>query len=760
MANLGFTVDSSQVLTADANFRKLIATSDVAQKAAERLNVANSNLGGGYVKLQQQAQATHAVLERIDRQTGVTGGVKRAAADITAYGQEMDRLRAKFNPMFAAQQRFEQVTEEINQAQRVGAITAEEAAAALMRQKAAYEAVTVSIRNNTVASRANSVARGGGASAANATNLMFQGQDIAMMTLMGQAPGMLALQQGLQVGGIFSQMGSARAVAQGLGSAVAMMLNPLNLATIAFVGLGAAGVQALMGMMNSTEDATSALDRHETMLKRLLVGYDDLHNAANEALEGALRLPAGVIASDLQTNLEAQEQALQEIGRQADDLRAKFTEAAGIGRAQGIDPGIVSQIDALSKLKLSAASTKDELDAAAVAAKQLFNTTDDPVVKEWANDFYQLTLRLRETNAQIASTDSLLRSLPKEVQIRIALSSEFNNALEGMQSLFIDPRSQFDVMREQLENQAAQATATAKSYGEVVGIGDEYQRVLSSINAAEAKANVKGGSGGAGGHSVDRWSSAIENFQRQIDQQRLETDLIGKSTYEVERQRAAFDLLGQAKQANIQITAPLIDQINQMSSEYAGLAVEMEQQQRIAQTAVGINNTLASGFANMFGGILSGSKSAKDAIADLLGSLGQLLLNQAFMTLFSGGTSGGIGGVLAGLFSFDGGGYTGSGARTGGVDGKGGFPAILHPNETVVDHTRRGAATAVSPAANQNSVSRVHVTVGVDIDDSGNILPFVKSVSQSTAGQVTAAAIGEYDKGMPVRVNDVLERNG
>jgi len=37
---------------------------------------------------------------------------------------------------------------------------------------------------------------------------------------------------------------------------------------------------------------------------------------------------------------------------------------------------------------------------------------------------------------------------------------------------------------------------------------------------------------------------------------------------------------------------------------------------------------------------------------------------------------------------FDGGGYTGMGARSGGVDGKGGFPAILHPNETVIDHSK------------------------------------------------------------------------
>ncbi|MAH32277.1 MAG: hypothetical protein CMG78_09605 [Marinobacter sp.] len=38
--------------------------------------------------------------------------------------------------------------------------------------------------------------------------------------------------------------------------------------------------------------------------------------------------------------------------------------------------------------------------------------------------------------------------------------------------------------------------------------------------------------------------------------------------------------------------------------------------------------------------------------------------------------------------SADGGGYTGNAPRTGGMDGKGGFLAMLHPRETVVDHTR------------------------------------------------------------------------
>ena len=38
--------------------------------------------------------------------------------------------------------------------------------------------------------------------------------------------------------------------------------------------------------------------------------------------------------------------------------------------------------------------------------------------------------------------------------------------------------------------------------------------------------------------------------------------------------------------------------------------------------------------------------------------------------------------------TFAGGGYTGMGARAGGLDGKGGFLAMMHPRETVIDHTK------------------------------------------------------------------------
>lgn len=40
------------------------------------------------------------------------------------------------------------------------------------------------------------------------------------------------------------------------------------------------------------------------------------------------------------------------------------------------------------------------------------------------------------------------------------------------------------------------------------------------------------------------------------------------------------------------------------------------------------------------------------------------------------------------MIGFEGGGFTGYGARSGGMDGRGGFLAMLHPNETVIDHTQ------------------------------------------------------------------------
>ena len=102
-------------------------------------------------------------------------------------------------------------------------------------------------------------------------------------------------------------------------------------------------------------------------------------------------------------------------------------------------------------------------------------------------------------------------------------------------------------------------------------------------------------------------------------------------------------------------------------------------------------NATAEAGGSIFGSwleraITDGGKLS-DVINGLIRDLALLALRKAVIEPAVGAFTNFLGGAIG---SFDGGGYTGRGARSGGVDGKGGFPAILHPNETVIDHTRGG----------------------------------------------------------------------
>lgn len=97
-----------------------------------------------------------------------------------------------------------------------------------------------------------------------------------------------------------------------------------------------------------------------------------------------------------------------------------------------------------------------------------------------------------------------------------------------------------------------------------------------------------------------------------------------------------------------------------------------------------------------------------------------------------GGVGDGVGAWLASLFSFDGGGSTGPGARAGGVDGKGGFLAVMHPNETVIDHTKGQSAAAGGDGG-------VHIYQTFNIDSRSDMASIMAAVRQG--GEMTKAEI-------------------
>ena len=137
--------------------------------------------------------------------------------------------------------------------------------------------------------------------------------------------------------------------------------------------------------------------------------------------------------------------------------------------------------------------------------------------------------------------------------------------------------------------------------------------------------------------------------------------------------------------------------------------------------------------------LVMGAKTAKEAFRDMATSIVRDLVRIAIQQTITNRIAGYLfpqstvrQATPATEGSFAGGGYTGRGARAGGVDGKGGFPAILHPNETVIDHSAgQGMATGVNVTFN--------ISTGVAQTVRAEILTLLPQITEATKNAVVDA---------------------
>ena len=137
---------------------------------------------------------------------------------------------------------------------------------------------------------------------------------------------------------------------------------------------------------------------------------------------------------------------------------------------------------------------------------------------------------------------------------------------------------------------------------------------------------------------------------------------------------------------------------------------------------ISLSESIGQSFENAFMSAVDGTSSFKDAFKSMTRQIISELYRvfvvkriTGFITnAFLGATVGPMQGPNLPGVRFEGGGYTGSGARAGGLDGKGGFMAMLHPNETVIDHTK-GQGAGVTVVQNINISTGVQQTVRTEI---------------------------------------------
>ena len=123
--------------------------------------------------------------------------------------------------------------------------------------------------------------------------------------------------------------------------------------------------------------------------------------------------------------------------------------------------------------------------------------------------------------------------------------------------------------------------------------------------------------------------------------------------------------------------------------------------------------------------IVNGLKNGKFAFEDFASFVVEQLLRIAIQQMIIAPMAKAMFGSIP---TFDGGGYTGMGSRAGGVDGKGGFPAVLHPNETVVDHTK-----------GQGMNSGANITFNIQANDASGFDELLNSRKQMITAMINNA---------------------
>lgn len=167
-------------------------------------------------------------------------------------------------------------------------------------------------------------------------------------------------------------------------------------------------------------------------------------------------------------------------------------------------------------------------------------------------------------------------------------------------------------------------------------------------------------------------------------------------------------------------------------------------------------NSFTTGFTNAITGAEKFSDAirnmAKNVIDDLIRMAVQYYITQQIFGAIVGAFSPapkGMDGTTAGprtgpqVPDFNGGGFTGYGARAGGVDGRGGFPAILHPNESVIDHTKGGGG-GITIVQNINVTTGVQQTVRAEI---ANLMPQISNAAKSAVADARMRG-GGFSKAM------------
>lgn len=458
---------------------------------------------------------------------------------------------------------------------------------------------------------------------------------------------------------------------------------------------------------------------------------------------------AGALTTEQQRSLSTLQSMLADQTR-SNDLRAAEARY-GKDSAQALAVQHQHERDILDAKLDSLAATLDGVDGVndiVTATRQALAAQQgaEAGARRWA-------AAMAEVRGTLNGIAGVLASLGGGYMDRVSMTAQRNILAAGgsaadARRAGIHAREDEELRARQTQLRGQLGSAVGGFMGRALELERDQRRAMeaeleAAYTAAETRASGGGGGGRGSGGGGGGTSSVVAEAEKRADaingvvkSLQDEIDMIGASEIarrtHAELQRAGVN----AYSAEGQQISDMVEQL--MRAE--------EQQRRLVDATQNGQRALES----LFGSVIDGSKSGKEAVLDLIaqitrvqamnaifqlpgmGGLGRTL--GSWLTPSYGGFGGGdaLSGALAGaglsVPSFEGGGWTGDAPRSGGLDGRGGYLAMVHPREKIRDTTKGGDG--------QGQGGGQSLSVGISFDDVGGI----RAVVRNEAGAVLAAA--------------------
>ncbi|WP_189526028.1 phage tail length tape measure family protein [Mesorhizobium sp. M7A.F.Ca.ET.027.03.2.1] len=542
-----------------------------AHEDAKRSGAAlTSQLSSGFnettVTIQRSVAAVTAMQARINDMVGIgSRGTKEWTGALAQQGQILDQLRAKYSPLYAAQQTYLANLNDIKAAHSIGALSADEMSAAIVREKAAFAATVVNMSKVGGAAKLTSN---------QLLNLSRQGNDVATMFALGAPPMQIFASQAGQVYDVLEQgsggiKGSLSAIGEGVLGLVTKF--PLASAAVAAGAVALAAYAVVGGTRIRTLD--DILKSHADNIRLLGDAYDQVSgkqqkyaaltarsvgalnekdikdakdllalqiNSIFDSVEPAIGGGSGQqgpLERVLRSQFEPFKQALAELGKTSDVQ--KFIDE--IDRIAEVNPSLSSARDELKGLALEAANTAARISEMSPKVSDLVD-----IVDQFNRQVADVTAEpIRKALQDIFDEARGGKEPLDEILTQIATLQQANPSFSGIIAGFRD-----------LISKAYEASAAIDSISQSgptngrqklpVGILPDSAPVPDIRPNAEdiGAANDKRAARAARGSNPYR--DILKSAQDRIDQMKIELDLTGQVGVAVDTLRNYQELLSRA----------------------------------------------------------------------------------------------------------------------------------------------------------------------------------------------------------------------